>query len=580
MGRRGAEGATVGIDQEKEQTGGRDPQLGVVDEAHPSGEHEPLTLCVEDLTIRFGGVVALDRVDLRIDANEVCGIIGPNGAGKSTLFKCITGALVPTSGGVRLGSFNLINVPRHRRARLGIVQTFQEGGLFPTISVIDNLLTGARSRRAQSCARSERRSLFGRSSRERSLHDEASALLETYGLSHLSRVDAGSLPFGTQRIVEVLRALMCKPRFLLMDEPGAGMSSTERRAFMDIFPKVKADGIAVVLVEHNMPMVMELCERIVVLNEGRVIARGAPAELRANVEVQEAYLGRDGRRQKDSSGAGEDPGTSDALATNAGAPAGTVSGTAVRSGSAVVGPHDPEVAELEVRDLIAGYGALQVLHGISISLPAQKISLLVGPNGAGKTTLLRAICGSVKVSGKMSVAGSEIAHRSWTPEQMLERGVAMVPSGRGTLRDLTVEENLLVGGARLRRGEARQHAERWLEEFPRLRARRKIRAGLLSGGEQQMLAIARALMSDPKYVLLDEASLGLAPVVVEQVFDIVARLNKTLGLGVLIVEQGVLSSVVDIADRCYVLNQGEIVLSGSAEQLARNEALRAAYFGV
>jgi branched-chain amino acid transport system ATP-binding protein len=264
---------------------------------------------------------------------------------------------------------------------------------------------------------------------------------------------------------------------------------------------------------------------------------------------------------------------------NEGATPDTVSATPVRTGALAAGSGNPEPAALELRDVTAGYGALQVLHGVSLSLPAEKVSLLVGPNGAGKTTLLRAICGSIRVSGKMKVAGSDVTHRNWTPEQMLDRGVAMVPSGRGTLRDLTVEENLLVGGASLRRREARQHAERWLEEFPRLRTRRKTRAGLLSGGEQQMLAIARALMPDPKYLLLDEASLGLAPVIVEQVFGIVAHLNQTFGLGVLVVEQGVLSSVVDISDGCYVLNQGEIVVSGPAKQLARDEGLRAAYFG-
>jgi branched-chain amino acid transport system ATP-binding protein len=235
------------------------------------------------------------------------------------------------------------------------------------------------------------------------------------------------------------------------------------------------------------------------------------------------------------------------------------------------------VTTLEVRDLVAGYGPVRVLEGVSLDLTGGEVVVVLGANGAGKTTLLRAISGMIPVQGAVRLDGVDVAGRR--PEALLRKGVAHVPQGRGTFNDLTVEENLRVGGFTRTSAEVAEDTERWLDLFPRLRERRDQRAGSMSGGEQQMLAIARALMSRPSLLLLDEPSLGLAPLVTADVFSSIHSVVGELGTGVLVVEQNA-NLALGIADRGYVLETGSIVSSGTAAELSADDSIRRAYLGV
>jgi branched-chain amino acid transport system ATP-binding protein len=232
---------------------------------------------------------------------------------------------------------------------------------------------------------------------------------------------------------------------------------------------------------------------------------------------------------------------------------------------------------LEVRGLCAFYGGTQALHGLDIALDEGNIVTLLGANGAGKTTTLRALCGMVRLSGEVRFDGKSLHGRA--TEDIVRLGIAHVPEGRGTFVRMTVEENLQLG-AMVRRGRAgiSRDIEEVYVHFPRLKERRAQAAGTLSGGEQQMLAVGRALMLRPRLMLLDEPSFGLAPLIVEELFEILRRLNRELGVAMLIVEQNA-ALALDLADHAYLLETGHIVMAGIASEIGKDEAVRRSYLG-
>ncbi len=233
-------------------------------------------------------------------------------------------------------------------------------------------------------------------------------------------------------------------------------------------------------------------------------------------------------------------------------------------------------ALLRVAGLHASYGPIQVLHGIDLEVHAGEVVVVLGANGAGKTTTLRAVCHMVATKGVVELEGHSIAGTSTTDIARL--GVAHVPQGRGTFIDLSVEENLIVGAFARKDKDIQADVASWYEVFPRLAERRLQQAGSLSGGEQQMLAVARAMMSRPKLLLLDEPSLGLAPMIVADLFERLGRLNREQGMTMLVVEQNA-NLAFDIASRAYVLEAGEVALSGRSDELRHDDAIRRAYLG-
>jgi len=232
---------------------------------------------------------------------------------------------------------------------------------------------------------------------------------------------------------------------------------------------------------------------------------------------------------------------------------------------------------LVLKNVSAFYDRTQALHGVDLTVEPGTVTALLGANGAGKTTTLRAVCGMVRTQGEIGFGGEKLAGRP--TEDIVRRGIAHVPDGRGTFVHLTTEENLALGGyTRKDKAAKADDLERMYTYFPRLKQRQKQQAGTLSGGEQQMLAIARALMLRPKLLLLDEPSFGLAPLIVGEIYDILGAINKNERVAMLLVEQNAVLAL-ELATRAYLLETGRVVLSGDAKQLAADEGVRRAYLG-
>lgn len=233
----------------------------------------------------------------------------------------------------------------------------------------------------------------------------------------------------------------------------------------------------------------------------------------------------------------------------------------------------PDLLALE--GVSGGYGPVTVLRDIDLRVAEGEVVVVLGANGAGKTTMLRAICGVIATEGAITFEGATLAR---SPEKVARAGIAHVPQGRGTFSDLTTDENMRLGAVLRSDGDVRRDIDRWYEVFPRLGERRDQAAGSMSGGEQQMLAIARAMMLRPRLLLLDEPSLGLAPLITQDLFSRLGRFNQDDGLTILVVEQNA-NLALDIGHRGYVLETGQIVASGPADELRRDDAIRQSYLG-
>ena len=498
-------------------------------------------LSVADVSVRFGGLQALDSVDLEVADGEIHGLIGPNGAGKTTLFNVITGLQSPTQGKVYLGGHDMTRAKPHVRSRLGLGRTFQRLELFGTLTARENVQMAAEVQRGKLTA--------GRSPAE-----EARVQLERVGILSVADEPTDSLPTGLARLVEVARALATSPTTLLLDEPSSGLDAQETQDLGEVLTQLASEGMGILLVEHDMTLVMGVCDRVDVLDNGRVIARGDPVSVRANPDVQEAYLGGE-------SGPSSSPATP-AAGNSAAGPASPAS------------PRSGEMA-LSAVDVRAAYGRIEVLHGVSLTVPKGSALALLGPNGAGKTSLLKAISGQLPLTGgSVEVRGSGLGRNA--TERLARSGVCMIPEGRSIFPNLTVTENLLMYTFRRSGLKSAWVEERAFERFPVLGSRKKQLAGTLSGGEQRMLSMARALTTDPDILLLDELSMGLAPLIVEELYGFVGQLVASEQLTIVMVEQFV-QTALSIADRAAIMVNGELVKEGQPNEI-RDEVV-GAYLG-
>ncbi|MBX3286054.1 MAG: ATP-binding cassette domain-containing protein [Actinobacteria bacterium] len=502
---------------------------------------DDVLLEAEEITVRFGGHVAVADVSLTARAGRITGLIGPNGAGKTTTFNALCGLQATTRGRVRLAGDDVTRLSPHQRARLGLARTFQRLETFSLLTVRENVLAGAEFRR--------------RRVRGPDPAAVADGLIERLGLADVADQRVDALPTGRARLVEVGRALANQPRVLLLDEPSSGLDDGETAELGAVLADLADQGLAVLLVEHDMSLVMGSCHDIHVLDFGRIIASGSPAEIQRDEAVLGAYLGKD--RAEDVAADLAD----DGLANDSVPGAATARAAAAPTEVAAAAPD--EVPVLEVRDVRAGYGDFDVIDGVSFAIAPGEVFALLGPNGAGKSTTLKVIAGLLEPSGgTVAVCGRNVVGAD--ADALARAGLCSVPEGRGIFPNLTVAENLWMATFT---GTGRTEVEEVAyERFPRLGERRTQTAGTMSGGEQQMLAMARALATSPALLVLDELSMGLAPLIVEDLYAQVAEIARS-GLSILVVEQFA-HEVLGVADTAAIMLHGRIARVGPPPAIA------------
>jgi branched-chain amino acid transport system ATP-binding protein len=491
-------------------------------------------LTVRGLHKRFGSLVVAGDVHLDVHPYRLHSLIGPNGAGKTTFFNLLTGLLRPDSGQITLDGRDITRLPVHRRIRLGMARSFQILSVFRNLTTFENVRVAVQARSP------EQNSLWRDAYAIDAINARTWSLLAAVGLEDRAAEPCANLSHGEQRLLEIAISLATDAKLLLLDEPLAGLAEADREVVGALIRQLAATH-AVLLIEHDIDRVLALSDRITVLHQGRIIADGRPAEVANNQEVITAYMGT----------------------ARAGGPQPSVHTET---------PHaigtQPLLALEQVR---AGYAGSLVLTDLDLVVHEGEAVALLGRNGVGKTTMLRAITGTVqKSAGRIVLNGTEITRAR--PYEINRLGISIVPEGRRLFPNLTVLENLQIA---MRAGGA--SFDEIYELFPKLRVLQRARAESLSGGERQMLAIARALTVPSKLILLDEPFEGLAPSVVQEVMDALVRLRGRVAM--IIVEHHA-ETVLPIVDRAYVLVNGQVAYEGSAKALEADAALQARLLGV
>lgn len=492
---------------------------------------KPGLLKLEKLGVVFGGNVALQDVTLQAHTGQITSLIGPNGAGKTTLLNLVTGFYQPSTGAVYLDLKELSALPSFQVGRAGIARTYQTSQLFGDMSVIENVYFGLLQGR-----------LIGHALPEQSLK-LCAALLSFVGFQGDGNVRADSLAHVDRRLVEIARALATRPSMIMLDEPAAGLSAEEKSQLGVVLKNISAQGVGVFIIEHDMALVMSISDQIHVLDQGKLIASGVPVEIQHNARVRAAYLGN-----------GE-------------------SKFFLNMTEQVNELATSHTDVLVVSNVCANYGAADVLNNIDLSLKRNQTACILGANGAGKSTLMRSISGlHKKFTGSIAFDGRDIT--DLPAHQIAALGLVMVPEGRQVFIELSVEDNIKIG-AYARGGLSDEQLEYLYSIFPKLKTIRTRRAGLLSGGEQQMLALARGLAARPVVLLLDEPSLGLAPAIVDELFVRLAALRKE-GMTLLLVDQ-MADMALALSDSSNLLSAGNVVFQGTPEQLKEANLLELAY---
>jgi len=484
-------------------------------------------LSITDAGKSYGGVPAVDGVSIVLRSGEVLGVVGPNGAGKSTLIGLLSGAVCGTGQVHYLGA-DVTRLDARARAGRGIGRTHQVPRPFEQLTVLDNLLVAHRHRPG---------------SRAREATAECLAILERCGLAEFAHTPAAELGLLRLKRLELARALALRPRVLLLDEIGAGLVETELAELIDLINALREEILAIVIVEHVLDLIRRCCDRLVVLNRGKVLLDGTPEAVLGDPRVAEVYLGT------------VDDASPSAL------PART------RTASKPL---------LEVRGISARYGQHRALHEVSLTVGAGEILTLLGANGAGKTTVARSLSGTLPVSGgEIWFRGERLDGRP--AHELVRRGIAHCMEGRRIFADLTVEENLLLAARGVPAKETAARLAQVHEIFPDLRERRANPGTGLSGGQQQMLAIGRALMSGPSLIVFDEISLGLAPITVDRLYEALESINSA-GVSMIVIEQNVERGLA-LADHVAVLEKGSVALTGTPDAIRLDPRLRALYVG-
>ncbi|MGA8031928.1 MAG: branched-chain amino acid ABC transporter ATP-binding protein/permease [Casimicrobiaceae bacterium] len=480
---------------------------------------------VDAVSKHFGGIRAVAGASLTLEAGQVHALIGPNGAGKTTLFNLISGMFEPDAGAVRLAGSDIQGLSPDRICGRGLARSFQITNLFKGLSIYENLRLSVQARHPA------RFNLWRDIDRYPEVHAETAELARFLGLEGIDDIMGGALSYGGQRLVDLGIALGSKPKVLLLDEPLAGLAAAERERVSNLVRTIAAH-IPVLIVEHDIDRVLAFSQRVTVMNQGEVLMAGTPEEVRSDRRVQEIYTG---------------------------------TGT-----PAVTGRTEGEATDrtqiLRFEKVNAFYGKSHILNDATLDVRQGEIVALLGRNGAGKSTLLKTLAGLVRpASGRIELEGRAIA--GLPAPDIARLGIGYVPQGRGLFAGMSVAENLELG--RLARATDGSHGTVWSEEkilhyFPRLRERMHVAADYLSGGEQQMVAVARALSGNVKLLLLDEPFEGLAPAVIEELFKVFDQLRRETSI--VIVEHN-LDLVLALADRVFALERGAVFHQGPAQPL-------------
>ena len=490
-------------------------------------------LSVRGLNKAFGSIVTARDIALEVKPYQLHSFIGPNGAGKTTFFNMLTGLLPPDAGSIHFAGRDITRFSTTQRIHAGISRSFQIISLFPHLTAFETVRVAVQ-------ARHRLRTRFLRDAYGLvDLNDRTWSLLAAVGLEDRAAELTSTLGHGAQRLLDIAVALAADGQLLLLDEPLAGLADADRE-IVGCLIRSLASSHAVLLIEHDIDRVLALSDRVTVLHGGRLIADGAPRDVAADPAVVVAYLG-----------------TSD----TSGRPGFRVPARAGAAGEEL----------LVLTDISAGYEGSTVLNKLSLTVRRGEVVALLGRNGVGKTTALRAITGVIGThSGQISFAGRDLT--GLEPHVINHAGIAMVPEGRRLFSNLSVLENLEL--ARRPGGAPIEEAYAW---FPKLRQLQRSRAETLSGGERQMVAIARALMAPSDLILLDEPFEGLAPAIVSEVMEAVGRLRERAAI--LIVEHKA-DLILPMADRAYAMVNGSIAWAGEAADLARDVGLQSKLLGV
>jgi branched-chain amino acid transport system ATP-binding protein len=496
----------------------------------PTSMVEGPVLAAHHIAKSFGGIRAVQDVDIGVADRTLHALIGPNGAGKTTAFNLLSGMFPPDQGTVSLMGQSIAGRTPEEIARAGIGRSFQITNLFPGLSVGENIRLAVQARHPR------RFDPLSSALSIDAINAETDAVIRYLGLAGIERAEAGMLSYGGQRLLDMGIALATAPRVLLLDEPLAGLAAAERERIGAIIKRISSD-LPVLLVEHDIDRVFQLADRVTVMNEGRVLLDGSVENARTSVEVQQVYIG---------SGATE--------------VAARPRETAARVAALLAASH-----------VDTFYGKSHILNDVSFTLHENEIIALLGRNGAGKSTLLKTLIGIAPASrGSIKLADSELIGLS--SAQTARLGIGYVPQGRGLFAGISVDQNLELGGLKRQTGNGVHWTrERIYEYFPRIAERLDSPADYLSGGEQQMVAVARALSGDVRVLLLDEPFEGLAPAVVEQLFETFDRLRKEIAI--IIVDHN-LDLALALSDSTVALERGRVIHQGPSKALRDDLDLR------
>lgn len=553
----------------------------------------PAVLQVRNLKKSFNGLKAVDDISFDLHQGEVVSIIGPNGSGKSTTINLISGFIKPDSGLIDIDSETVAGLSVPDISERGLARTFQNGRVFGALTVDENVALGFHKRlNAQRPFKELQRypivrwlSLLGETAlalvpgpKSRQENQDVSERVGREVDRFKERLGTRrgdytyTLSYANRRRTEIARAHISEPKLLLLDEPTAGMNQSETAEVLQQLQHLKAQGHTILLVEHKIELVTALSDHVIAMDGGKIIAYGEPDEVRNNPQVVEAYLGKRREIRKTTVAVGQ----KDILAKQNAIEASDAIAAVREQTEQTVAEQGSPLLTLDNVDIY--YGQVHALQGVSIEVPKGAIVSLLGGNASGKSTTMKTILGlKHPKNGKLVYEGGDIT--SLSTRRRVQAGIAAVPEARRIFPAMTVEENLLTGAyTRPRGANIADDVAQMYERFPRLKERRTQQAGTMSGGEQQMLAFARALMSHPKIICMDEPTMGLSPKLVEDVLEQIAKLRDELGVSMLMVEQQA-ELALSIADYGYVLQNGRIRLHGRADELLHNPAVQEAYLG-